>query len=85
MNRDTENFNAWEYIAHGIAGYLAYKSDLQDISLSALSKTIKSKLLSGKIYSRKKSNTCRKITFHENIVYTQLFIDYLFSERPSQG
>lgn len=64
---------------------LADIGDVQDISLSALSKAIKSKLLSGKRYSRKKITHVAKARFtYENMVYTQLFINYLSSKDPTK-
>lgn len=64
---------------------LADIGDVQDISLSSLSKAIKSKLLSGKKYSRKKITHVATERFtHENMVYTQLFINYLSSKDPSK-
>lgn len=52
-----------------------------DISLSSISRAIKSKLLSGENYSRKKITqiAAEKFTL-ENMLYTQLFIDYLSSK-----
>lgn len=52
-----------------------------DISISAISRAIKSKLLSGKEYSRKKIThiTAERFTI-ENMMYTQLFIDYVSSK-----
>lgn len=64
---------------------LADIGDVQDIPLSALSKAIKSKLLSGKRYSRKKITHVAKERFtYENMVYTQLFINYLSSKDPAK-
>ena len=58
---------------------LADIGDVQNFSLSALSKAIKSNLLSGKRYSRKKVTHVAKERFtHENMVCTQLFINYRF-------
>ena len=64
---------------------LADIGDVRDISLSALSRAIKSKLLSGKKYSRKKITHVAKERFtYENMVYTQLFINYLSSKDPAK-
>ena len=55
---------------------LADIGDMQDISLSTLSKAIKSKFLSGKKYLRKKTMPVAKERFmYENMVYIQLFIN----------
>ena len=52
-----------------------------DISISAISKAIKSRMPSGKKYTRKKIThiAAERFTF-ENTLYTQLFIDYLSSK-----
>ena len=64
---------------------LADISDVQDIAVSASSKTIKSKLFSGKRYSRKKiTYVAKKRITYENMVYTQLFVDYLSSKDPAK-
>lgn len=85
-NRETEN-NAREYniSRRELQAVLADIGDVQDISLSALSKAIKSKLLSGKRYSRKKITHLAKERFtYETMVYTQLFINYLSSKDPAK-
>ena len=65
---------------------LADIGGVQDISVSALSKAIKSKLLSGKRYSRKKiTHVAKKRFTYENMVYTQLFINYLPSKDSAEG
>lgn len=57
--------------------------DVTNISLSAISKAVKSKLLSGQKYSRKKITHVAKERFtYYNIVYTHLFIDYLSAKDP---
>lgn len=59
--------------------------DVESISLSSISRAIKSKLLSGKQYSRKKITHVAKQRFtDENIVYTQLFINYLAAKDPAK-
>lgn len=85
-NRETEN-NAREYniSRRELQAVLADIGDVQEISLSALSKAIKSKLLSGKRYSRKKITHLAKERFtYETMVYTQLFINYLSSKDPAK-
>ena len=55
--------------------------DVENISLSSISKAIKSKLLSGKRYTRKKITHVAKERFTpENMAYTQLFINYISSK-----
>ena len=52
-----------------------------DISLSSISRAIRNKMPSGKKYSRKKiSHIARERLTHDNVLYTQLFIDYLKSK-----
>ena len=64
---------------------LADIGGVQDIFVSASPKTIKSKLLSGKRYSRKKITYVAKERFtYENMVHTQLFIDSLSSKDPAK-
>ena len=59
--------------------------DVENISVSSISRAIKSKLLSGKRYTRKKITHVAKERFtHDNMVYTQLFIDYLSSKDPTK-
>lgn len=49
-----------------------------DISMASISRAIKNKLLSRKVYSRKKiSHIARERFTFDNMLYTQLFIDYL--------
>lgn len=84
--RETEN-NAREYSIslRELQAVPADIGDVQDISLSALSKAIKPKLLSGKRYSRKKITHLAKERFtYETMVYTQLFINYLSSKDPAK-
>ena len=52
-----------------------------DISVSSISRAIKSRLPSGKTYTRKKITqiAAERFTF-DNMLYTQLFIDYLSSK-----
>ncbi|CAB3986695.1 Ankyrin repeat domain-containing 34B [Paramuricea clavata] len=61
-------------------------NDGQDIvSISAISRAIKSNLLSGKKYSRKKiSHVARQRFTATNVLYKQLFIDYLSSKDASK-
>ena len=50
-------------------------------SISTISRAIKSKLLSGEKYSRKKiSHVARERFTATNLLYTQIFIDYLSSK-----
>ena len=52
-----------------------------DISLSSISRAIRNKMPSGKKYSRKKiSHIARERLTYDNVLYTQLFIDYLKSK-----
>jgi len=52
-------------------------------SYSSISRALKERMLSGKHYSRKKISTVAQKRFTiENIAYTQLFIDYLYSKDP---
>ena len=54
-----------------------------DTSIPAISRAIKEKMLSGNKYSRKKITTIAKERFTPlNMIYTQLFIDYLNSKDP---
>ena len=54
-----------------------------DISLSTISRALKNKMLSGKAYSRKKITRVASQRFTAtNMLYTQLFIDYLSSKDP---
>ena len=59
--------------------------DIESISLSSISRAVKSKLLSGKRYTRKRITHVAAERFTpENMIYTQLFIDYLSSKDPSR-
>jgi transposase len=54
-----------------------------DISISSISRAIKTKLLSGQRYSRKRITHVALERFTEgNMLYTQLFINYLSSKPP---
>ena len=54
-------------------------------SISAISRAIKTRMPSSKQYSRKKLTLITRERFHEdNILYTQLFIDYLSAKNPSR-
>ena len=53
------------------------------LSCSAISRAIKTRMPSGKRYSRKKVTLIARERFHHgNILYTQLFIDYLSAKIP---
>lgn len=57
--------------------------DVGEISMSSISRAIKSKLLSGKRYTRKRiTHVARERFTDENMIYTQLFINYLSSKDP---
>jgi hypothetical protein len=57
--------------------------DVREISMSSISRAIKSKLLSGKRYTRKRiTHVARERFTDENMIYTQLFINYLSSKDP---
>ena len=52
--------------------------DCSELSLSSLSKHVRKNLASGKDSSRKRLCKCAGERFtHENLVYTQLLLDYL--------
>ena len=52
--------------------------DCGELSLSTLSRHVRKNLLSGKDYSRKRLEKCAGERFtNENLVYTQLYLDYL--------
>ena len=54
-------------------------------SISAISRAIKTRMPSGKQYSRKKLTLIARERFHQdNILYTQLFIDYLSAKNPGR-
>lgn len=56
-----------------------------DISLSSISRAIKSKLPSGQRYSRKRITHIANERFtEENMLYTQLFVNYLSSKDPKK-
>ena len=56
-----------------------------NISLSSISRAIKSKLLSGQRYSRKRiTHVTREQFTKENMLYTQLFVNYLSSKDPKK-
>ena len=57
--------------------------DCGGVSLSAISRAIKSRLLSGKRYTRKRITSIAFERFtDENMMYTQLFVNYLSSKDP---
>ncbi|XP_068707723.1 paired box protein Pax-1-like [Montipora foliosa] len=63
---------------------LAIHGDCGELSTSTLSRYITNKLPSGRNYSRKRFGKCASERFTlENIVYTQLYIDYLKDKDPS--
>ena len=63
---------------------LAIHGDCGELSTSTLSRYITNKLPSGRNYSRKRLRKCASERFTpENIVYTQLYIDYLKDKDPS--
>ena len=58
--------------------------DCGELSLSTLSKHVRKNLSSGKDYLPKHLGKCAGERFtHENLVYTQLFLDYLCNKDPS--
>ena len=63
---------------------LAIHGDCGELSTSTISRNIRYKLPSGRNYSRKRLGKCASERFTpENIVYTQLYIDYLKDKDPS--
>ena len=63
---------------------LAIHGDCGKLSTSTLSRYITNKLPSGRNYSQKRLGKCASECFTpENIVYTQLYIDYLKDNDPS--
>ena len=63
---------------------LAIHGDCGELSTSTISRNIRNKLPSGRNYSRKRLGKCASERFTpENIVYTQLYIDYLKDKDPS--
>ena len=59
--------------------------DCGEISLSAISRAVKCRLLSGKRYTRKRVTSVAFERFtDENMMYTQLFINYLSSKDPTR-
>ena len=57
--------------------------DCSEIPLSTISSHVRNKLPSAKNYSRKRLGKCAGERFtHENLVYTQLFLDYLSDKDP---
>ena len=55
----------------------------ENVSASTISRAIKSGMLSGKCYSRKKITYVARERFtHQNMVYTQLFMNYVRSKDP---
>ncbi|KAK2554110.1 hypothetical protein P5673_024460 [Acropora cervicornis] len=67
-----------------IKSELSNFGDCGKLSLSTLSRHVRKNLPSGKDYSRKWLGKCAGERFtHENLVYTQLFLDYLSDKDPS--
>ena len=67
-----------------IKSELSNFGDCGEPSLSTLSRHVRKNLPSGKDYSRKRLGKCAGERFtHENLVYTQLFLDYLSDKDPS--
>ena len=62
---------------------LAIHGDCGELSTSTISRNTSNKLPSGRNYSRKRLTKCRSERSPENIVYTQLYIDYLKDKDPS--
>ena len=59
--------------------------DCGEISLPAISRAVKCRLLSGKRYTRKRVTSVAFERFtDENMMYTQLFINYLSSKDPTR-
>lgn len=53
------------------------------LACSAISRAIKTRMPSGKQHSRKKVTLIARERFHhDNILYTQLFMDYLSAKNP---
>lgn len=54
-----------------------------DTSISAISRVVKNKMPSGEVFSRKKiTHIARERFTPENMIYSQLFIDYVSSKNP---
>ena len=67
-----------------IKSELSNFGDCGEVSLSTLSRHVRKNLPSGKDYSRKRLGKCAGERFtHENLVYTQLYLDYLSDKDPS--
>lgn len=65
---------------------LAIHGDCGELSTSTISRHIRNTLPSGRNYSRKRLRKCASERFTpENMVYTQLYIDYLKEEDPSSA
>ena len=63
---------------------LANHGDCGELSTSTISRNIRNKLSSGHNHSSKRLGKCASERFTpENIVYTQLYIDYLKDKDPS--
>lgn len=55
-----------------------------DISISSISRALKSRMESGKTYTRKKITHVASQRFaYNNLLYTQIFMDYLSSKNPN--
>ena len=67
-----------------IKSELSNFGDCGELSLTTLSRHVRKNLPSGKDYSRKRLGKCAGERFtHENLVYTQLFLDYLCDKDTS--
>ncbi len=57
--------------------------ECEEISMSMLSRQIRKNAVRGQRYSRKRLGKCASERFtHENIVYTQIYLDYLADKQP---
>ncbi len=63
---------------------LTEHGECEEISMSTLSRQIRKNAVSGQRYSRKRLGKCASERFtHENIVYTQIYLDYLADKEPA--
>ncbi|CAB3980106.1 paired box Pax-9 isoform X2 [Paramuricea clavata] len=59
--------------------------DCGDVSTSTISRHVRNRLPSMKNYSRKRMGKCASARFtHENLIYTELYLDYLAAKTPLQ-
>ena len=55
-----------------------------EVAISTISRHVRNKLPSARKYSRKRLGKCAGERFtHENLVYTQFYLDYLSHKDPS--